>query len=1128
MGKANLAEAMFVRCAADIEDMENPRIFVCGKIKSIDVLSKTADIEVSDPLNIKKYFNDLPKGLIKRSFDQITRCTLFINSTVEHLGKKAKVIAKEKNKNDRYYYYYLQYEDTKEIARVCETQIIASFNNGKIQPITQLKNYEFQHPVWYLGRSVVSKNMNILNNSIYGFKELAGCKIFLMPHQINTIMRCLDSLPCRYMLADEVGMGKTIEAISVLSIFIKDRINQKVLIAVPNTLVEQWRTELLFKFGLYVGENDNGNNIELVPVEEISLYSHKNWDFVIVDEIHKYINKDRYYKNLEMISINTGNILLLSATPVQDRKSEYLRLLQVLEPNKYAQYTLSQFTSLIDLQKSIIMDTSLILDDLEDYQDILEETIQNEESIEESEDCQEIFSDIKDGLEEIIDKINDVKLKDLFERVDFYSKDFGVGAIKIIISYICSNYQIENSVIRNRRKILMISNDQQEMATRELIELGYGFDYTNRFEYDVYHDLESYIESIDQIDEYIIENNIKPLLSSFFSSPWAFESQIKISNIKIDKRNLDAWLKYEDYIVDHVVDIINNPDSYEEYYNTRLVKVVDFITQEIVNSKVVIFTNFEETFNMYKKALENLFEADAIAFFGKTINKLDAEMNVYKFQNNEDCFVLLCDESGGEGRNFQNADYLIHVDLPWDASQIEQRIGRLDRLGRNQEHNKVFSVVPYLQDTFEEALFKFWKEGLKIFNMSLSGMEIIMGDINREIYESIMIDFKNELFNRIPNIIKLMDNSRNIIKKEQDFDAAAEMYKPMYNRLSRLVEYYNEHENELFAHSMLNWASLAGFNAQIDKSQNVIFSSSSFSPHSAMKSQLIPPNWNVYLKKRKIAYMNRVIKDYDETKKLNFQDRSIRGTFIREKAINNDYLHFFAPGDELFDSIVNNALQSCKGTASAFAVKSNYNWKGFIFTWKLEPNIEYLLNKGISIYSLAKYRGYINSQLYITPYMIDTDSDYSDELIRREYSKIINSGYKNKQKLVNFGSRENKLKWLNSELLQYNENDITSNISYFKEIYPEEDWSDIVSEARSKCFADAAAYYKKRSRTSEAVNEMEREYSAKVANAQLYGMAEDDLIEFKEKQEILLEALKHSKIVLDSAVFVWMVKDEQK
>ena len=83
MGKANLAEAMFVRCAADIEDMENPRIFVCGKIKSIDVLSKTADIEVSDPLNIKKYFNDLPKGLIKRSFDQITRCTLFIDSTVE-------------------------------------------------------------------------------------------------------------------------------------------------------------------------------------------------------------------------------------------------------------------------------------------------------------------------------------------------------------------------------------------------------------------------------------------------------------------------------------------------------------------------------------------------------------------------------------------------------------------------------------------------------------------------------------------------------------------------------------------------------------------------------------------------------------------------------------------------------------------------------------------------------------------------------------------------------------------------------------------------------------------------------------------------------------------------------------
>ena len=94
-------------------------------------------------------------------------------------------------------------------------------------------NYEFQNPAWYLGRSVVSKSMNILENSIYGFKELAGSKIYLLPHQVNTIMRCLLGNPCRYMLADEVGMGKTIEAISIYKIFTMNQSNSRTLIVMP-------------------------------------------------------------------------------------------------------------------------------------------------------------------------------------------------------------------------------------------------------------------------------------------------------------------------------------------------------------------------------------------------------------------------------------------------------------------------------------------------------------------------------------------------------------------------------------------------------------------------------------------------------------------------------------------------------------------------------------------------------------------------------------------------------------------------------------------------------------------------------------------------------------------------------
>ena len=139
---------------------------------------------------------------------------------------------------DGFYYYYVQNQSNKRVVKVCEKEVIASFNNGHIDPCTQLGRYEFQNPCWYLGRAVVSKSMNILENSIYGFKELAGSKIYLMPHQVNSIMRCLQESPCRYMLADEVGMGKTVEAISVYKIFSLNKSNAKALVVVPTALKE--------------------------------------------------------------------------------------------------------------------------------------------------------------------------------------------------------------------------------------------------------------------------------------------------------------------------------------------------------------------------------------------------------------------------------------------------------------------------------------------------------------------------------------------------------------------------------------------------------------------------------------------------------------------------------------------------------------------------------------------------------------------------------------------------------------------------------------------------------------------------------------------------------------------------
>ena len=114
-----------------------------------------------------------------------------------------------------------------------------------------------------------------------------------------------------------------------------------------------------------------------------------------------------------------------------------------------------------------------------------------------------------------------------------------------------------------------------------------------------------------------------------------------------------------------------------------------------------------------------------------------------------------------------------------------------------------------------------------------------MKDVNQEIISAIQQDFKFGLFDRIPKIIELADNMRKAVKKEQSFDAAGLIYRPMYKELARLVDYYSQNENELFANTMRNWASLAGFHGSSNKSGVITYSANSFVPKSAINALLI-------------------------------------------------------------------------------------------------------------------------------------------------------------------------------------------------------------------------------------------------------------------------------------------------
>lgn len=1119
-----LKTKMYVRCPADKESKYEPRVFVCGQIISIDEFKKTVLVKIHDPFGYLKFFEDLPSGIVELPVDSVERCSLFVTSIVVVKGVNYKVLSCQKSK-DGFIYYYIQSIEDKSVIKVSEVSIIASFNNGQVDPCVQLRNYEFQNPVWYLGRAVVSKSINILENSIYGFKELAGSKIYLLPHQVNTIMRCLQETPCRYMLADEVGMGKTIEAISVYKIFTMNRSNTKSLIIVPQTLKEQWISELLLKFNILNGVGVNNNLLMVKPLAELSESETRyQWDFVIVDEVHKYLYIRDEYEALHRISELARNLLLLSATPVQQKKEEYLDLLRLLLPQKYDLFSVERFGKLISQQGKIIQKTALILDDLGDFEEEIETVVEDNRDAHDSEDCEELYEEIYEGLEEICDDLDDEKLNDLLKQIKYEDEDLGVYAIKVIISYICSNYQIESNIIRNRRKMLESEEDElQLMASRDLIELKYSVDNErNIYELLSYNELSNWI--IKGLNNGIldIEADVKPLLSSFFSSPWAFMERVLSLNVNDNIiEYARKWLEIEQFNVDHIDDILNDPEEYLDSYSSRLVVVLNALFDEFYDKKVVLFTNYIETFNSYRQALIIAFSEEETSFFGANMLTEDMELNAYRFQTQNECRIMLCDHTGGEGRNFQCADYVIHIDLPWDASTIEQRIGRLDRLERDLSRPVVYSVVVHTIGTFEEALFSFFKDGLQIFNYSLSGMEIIMKDINDEIISAIKGDFKYGLFERIPRIIALAKSMRDVIRKEQNFDAAGFIYRPMYAELRRLIEYYSKNENELFASTMSNWANLAGFRGSENKNGEITYTANSFSPKSALNSQLIPPRWNDYLSSEQNKFIANVQIAYDQCVARRTQDRAIRGTFSRKLAIENDYLHFFAPGDKVFDCIVENALHSCKGCASAFAVKSKVNWSGFIFTWSIAPDSAYMLDNGVSLYAMSPYRNYLLSEQVVVPVSISNAEELVDEEIVREYITILNRGLNGNSNIVHLGKRTRDARFLKEVI-------VGRNIDWFKQIYTGENWVDYITTARKEANEKAIEVFKRRSNIRGAREEMERTLSARLANSEFYDLIDEGIEELKKTQRIVLEAIKRPKIHLESAAFVMMIGVEDE
>lgn len=209
------------------------------------------------------------------------------------------------------------------------------------------------------------------------------------------------------------------------------------------------------------------------------------------------------------------------------------------------------------------------------------------------------------------------------------------------------------------------------------------------------------------------------------------------------------------------------------------------------------------------------------------------------------------------------------------------------------------------------------------------------------------------------------------------------------------------------------------------------------------------------------------------------------------------------------------------GMCAAFAAESKVDWKGFIYTFSIEPNKRLLMDKGVSLYALGMFRQYLASTIQVIPVGFTVYSDVPEKTILAEHKRITQMGYFNRSDTIDHLGRRGKENGFLGIPARFS----SSNLDWFKSQYPEEKWEKLVDQSSQIARKKSRERFQRESNLLGAKEMIAQILSMKEAHANYYGTVNDDsIIELKQQYEIIYESLAKPIIRLESASFVWLIK----
>jgi SNF2 family DNA or RNA helicase len=498
-----------------------------------------------------------------------------------------------------------------------------------------------------------------------------------LPHQLETAQQVIENMNGKAILADEVGLGKTIEAGLILKEYMIRGLVKKVLILVPASLVTQWAFELNSKFFIpavtqrksYVWDQcdvvvSSIDTAKRSPHREI-IYE-QDYDLIIIDEAHKL--KNNKTKNYEFVqSLKKKFCLLLTATPIQNRIEEIFNLVSLLKPGHLGNET--------TFYEKYRRDSRSLHDD--------------------------------EHLKELVNKV----------MIRNRRADTGIEWTKrhvetIPIELTTPERELYDAIINLRSEGDWVQASAFSIMTlqREACSSREAVFYT-----------------------------LKNMLQKRENPSQAFEEQIQ-------------------YIITKVEAI---------QQNSKAKKALEIIQK--VNDKVIIFTEYRAT-QLYLQWFLKQHGISSVPFRGG-FKRGKKDWMRELFQKNMQ--VLIATEAGGEGINLQFCNHIINFDLPWNPMRLEQRIGRIHRLGQEKD------VMIYnfaIKNTVEEHILKLLYEKIDLFEKVIGELDDILTKLEFGNIEDHLIDIfgqsvtEGEMRIKMENLTSMIEFAQNI--KEGDSCAA--------------------------------------------------------------------------------------------------------------------------------------------------------------------------------------------------------------------------------------------------------------------------------------------------------------------------------------------------------------------